>query len=226
MPLFLRVALCIACGCSLRAFGACPIAPLPGAVYYYWSSAVFFGVVEAAAEEQDSLRIRVVEPFKGAKAGDIVEVQRTVEPCSPIYSPGDLRMFYAARDGKSLRALPGVTLNLEEDLMFLRGLPATAGRNRLAGMVTGAGTEPVLITVRVAKGPARRISTNRDGTFELYDLEPGEYTLIVEPPDEMRVVKSRIAAYGISEDWAVAVPPVVRMERDSLVSVRIECVRK
>ncbi|BDC48146.1 hypothetical protein F183_A04620 [Bryobacterales bacterium F-183] len=223
LPSGLRLALWVACCCSLNASAGCTAAPVPGALYYYWSAVVFFGTVEAA-DDQELLRVRVVEPFKGVKAGQVVEVQRSVDDCSPAYAPGDQRMFYAARDGKGLRALAGVTLNLEEDLLFLRGLPVSSGRNRLAGMVTGTAGEPVLIHIKPSKGTSRRIATNRDGTFELYDLEPGEYTLLVEPP--AKVTASRIAAYGISQAAAVAVPPVVRMERDSLVSVRIECARK
>lgn len=209
------------CGCL--AAEACSIAPLPGALYYYWSSAVFMGVVEAA-DDPDLLRVRVIEPFKGVKAGEVVEVQRTVDDCAASYSPGDQRMFYAARDGKGLRALSGITLNVEEDLLFLRGLPRSLGRNRLAGMVTGAeGGDPVLITVRSSKGDSRRISTNRDGTFELYDLEPDEYTLVVTPPagKGQRVIRSTIAAYGIPPDRASAVPPVVAMTATTLASVRL-----
>jgi hypothetical protein len=196
------------CGCLTAE--ACSLQPLPGALYYYWSSAVFMGVVEAA-DDQDSLRVRVVEPFKGVKTGEVVEVQRTVDDCAASYSPGDQRMFYTARDGKGLRALSGITLNLEEDLLFLRALPKSLGRNRLGGMVTGAEGEPVLIRIKSSKGASRNISTNRDGTFELYDLEPAEYTLLVTPPagKGLRVVSSTIAAYGLPSARAMAVPPVV-----------------
>lgn len=227
--LMLRLALATVCYALLVRADGCRVAALPGAQYYYWSSAVFLGSVEAAEEDAvhaQVLRVRVLEAFKGVKAGEVVELLRRVDDCSPAYSAGDQRMFYAARDGKGLRALAGVTLNLEEDLLFLRGLPSSAGRNRLAGMVTGAEGEAVLITVRSSKGAERRIATNRDGTFELYDLEPDAYTLIVEPPAGRTVASSRIAAYAITEARAVAVPPVVRMERDSLASVRIVCVPK
>ena len=85
------------------------------------------------------VRLRVEEAFKGVKTGELVELPVTISSCSPGFVKGMRLVFYLGREeGPGGWRLP-ICYRLRElsaaadDLLFLRALPGSAGRNRLPG---------------------------------------------------------------------------------------------
>jgi hypothetical protein len=112
------------------------------------SPLVFAGVVEDVrvliSEEPfavQQVKVRVVEPFKGAATDQIVELRQPINGCSPNFQQSNRELFYLhpSREAGYWNA-PGCHRNRSlgdaaDDLVFLRALPGSARGNRLSGSV-------------------------------------------------------------------------------------------
>jgi hypothetical protein len=163
------------------------------------------GDFEELVGRQQSVWVRVDEPFKGAQKDQTFELKQGNNDCAPKFKTGERVVFYLDRREKSgVWVAPGCgrTRTLEsaaDDLLFLRKLPASAKRSRLSGEVEvyenavpdGFRRIGVLPGVKVAAakegGAPLDAFTNADGVYELYDLPPGKYKVTIEVPKGLRI---------------------------------------
>ncbi|HKG11769.1 MAG TPA: hypothetical protein VKB12_00460, partial [Pyrinomonadaceae bacterium] len=120
------------------------------------------------------------------------------------FDAGARLLFYATYEPKSKTwEVYGCNRgsNLEgaaDDLLYLRALPLSAGRNRVSGTLAHYEDGPdksFSLVERVAgakvsikgKDKTYEVTTNADGVYELYDLPPGEYTIEPELPFGLKV---------------------------------------
>lgn len=188
---------------------ACSCGPYPS-VKEAWldSPMVFVGVVEKTDPKItepnrmagfQSAWVRVSEPFKGVRKGDVLELRDQFSSCFGGYSEGVAVLFYlhrgekegtwiapACHRSKSLRTAA-------DDLKFLRGLPDSARGNRVSGTVALWEDDPVkgfylsrnAVGVRVhiiSEKNSYEATTDADGLYEFRDLTPGTYTVSVDCP--------------------------------------------
>lgn len=177
-----------------------------------WQEApfVFLGTVVLADPDDDSsqatfqtqfVRVRVDEAFKGVSEGQTIELHQGSTDCHAKFRSGQRFVFflYAGRTPGSWH-VPLCTHALGsadpagDDLLFLRGLPESAIGTRLSGEVEFydpfaaqatrqfVGVPNVKVTITGPAGFTREMLTNSAGTYEVYGLPPGRYTVRVEAP--------------------------------------------
>ena len=177
--------------------------------------AVFLGTVALATPDGDPLqlmfqeqfvRIRVEEPFKGVFAGQTIELHEGPDDCSAKFKTGQRAVFYlypGTTQGSWI--VPACTHALGsaepagDDLLFLRALPKSAIGTRLSGAVELYEDSPEQAFKRVGgvpnvrvniSGPlevTREVTTNVNGVYELYGLRPGRYMVSIEVPSGLRI---------------------------------------
>lgn len=171
------------------------------------SKVVFVGEIErfAAGRDQEGdpefqFRVRVIEPFKGAKPDDRLSI--LVPYISSDLAVGKRQLWFLQYQHRSLwiDAACSQTLrprHLGSDLLFLRRLPQSATGNRLAGVLQQQVHSPqaqrrvtlplagVRVTVRGAN-LTRDTLTNQDGAYEFSGLPPGNYRLDTPPLPGLR----------------------------------------
>jgi hypothetical protein len=206
---------------------ACVCAGWPSAKQAWEGSpVVFLGYVERADPNPDSLQsmigeqtvsVRVDEPFKGVHAEQTLVLAQEGNDCSPKFKEGERALFYLHSGGsKDVWEAPGChrTRSLEyaaDDLLFLRALPASARKNRFSGEIdlyensaaVGFRRSRPLPGIRVTLSSGNRtIETisNADGVYELYDLPPSKYSVAIEVPETMKIQFPIIFGAGVSRD--------------------------
>jgi hypothetical protein len=177
--------------------------------------AVFLGTVEMADPDGDGrqvmfqeqfVRIRVDEAFKGVSRGQTIELHQGANDCDAKFRTGQRTVFYM---------YPGTTPGswsvpwcthafgsaepAGDDLLFLRGLPKSAIGTRLSGEVelyedspTEAfkkvgGIPNVRVKISGTQGFTRETVTNVAGVYELYGLHPGRYSVNIKVPRGLRI---------------------------------------
>jgi|SRR5579864_3048191 len=175
---------------------------------------VFLGFVERAEPNPRSLQthipqqtvmVRVDQPFNGASAKQEFVLLQPGHDCAPKFKESEQVLFYLhPTSRKDIWEAWGChrTRLLEQaadDLLFLRALPGSALKNRLSGAVglyetsfsEGFHRSRALAGVQVnISSPAHsvRTVTNDDGVYELYDLPPGKYRISIEVPPKMKIL--------------------------------------
>jgi protocatechuate 3,4-dioxygenase beta subunit len=180
-----------------------------------WEKApfVFLGTVETADPDADpqqtifqeqSVRIRVDDPFKGVFAGQTIELHQGADDCSAKFRTGQRAVFYLYKGTQGWDVPPcsrslGSAAARGDDLLFLRGLPASAKGTRLSGEVELYEDSPKEASHRVRGLPGVRVTisgplgsrtetvTNADGAYELYGLPPGKYSARIRVPQGLRL---------------------------------------
>jgi hypothetical protein len=179
------------------------------------SPAVFLGTVEVADPDGDDrqmmfqeqfVRIRVDEAFKGVSRGQTIELHQGANDCDAKFRTGRRAVFYMY-SGTTHGSLTvpwcthafGSAEPAGDDLLFLRGLPKSAIGTRLSGEVdlyedssTDAfkrigGVPNLRVKVSGPLGFTRETVTNIAGVYELYGLRPGRYSLSIEVPSGLRI---------------------------------------
>jgi hypothetical protein len=181
-----------------------------------WEKApfVFLGTVEMADPDQDayqttfeqqSVRIRVDEAFKGVSNGQAIRLQQAGTDCDAKFRTGQRAVFYLYR-GNALGSwrVPWCTHALGnaesggDDLLFLRGLPKSAQGTRLSGEVELYGDSPAQAFTRIGGLPNVRVRisgprgfkqetvTNAAGAYEVFGLRPGRYAVHIEVPNGLK----------------------------------------
>ena len=147
-------------------------------------------------------RFRVVEAFRGL-AGDTVETFEEGTSCDYHFKPGGRYFVYGSRhprDGKVRVHSCSATKDIERaaaDLAFARGVARAEPTPSLVGYVTretreGAASyrsrrplDGVEVSVE-GGGRLFKATTNGEGTFHLYGLPRGRYTVRAKTPRELR----------------------------------------
>jgi hypothetical protein len=176
--------------------------------------AVFLGTVALAAPDGDdrqmtfqeqSVRIRVEEAFKGVFAGQTIELDQGADDCSAKFRTGQRAVFYLHSGTPRSWVVPACTHSLGsaepsgDDLLFLRALPKSAAGTRLSGAVELyedspqqafkrlGGVPNVRVKISGPLGLTREVVTNLDGAYELYGLSPGKYSVGAEVPNGLKI---------------------------------------
>ena len=208
--------------------------------------AVFLGTVEMADPDSQTMfqaqavRIRVDEAFKGVSAGQTIQLHQGTSDCDAKFRTGHRAVFYLypGRTPGSW-SLSGCTHSFGradppgDDLLFLRGLPGSLRKNRLAGEITlyensvseGFRQSRVLSGIHVYFRSANHSAeavTNENGVYEFYDLPPDHYRIVIDVPKGLRI-KFPIIAGGEGrrdrfEDLRVT-EPVVELGGDTAADV-------
>jgi hypothetical protein len=168
------------------------------------SSLVFVGQVETASPEFDAnnrfrpqhATVRVEEAFKGVQKGQLIQIEQTGSDCELKYSRGWRRLLYLSVQKGGLWESPGCDRSSDsdsasDDLRFLRALPASAERTRIAGKVilSGEPSRPLLavtVTLTQGSGPSITAVTDAEGVFEVYDLPRGTYRVSIDVPKGLK----------------------------------------
>jgi len=154
---------------------------------------------------EQHLRVRVDEPFKGAKKNDTFELNQAANDCAPKFKSGERIVLYLHPSEKTRvweawgchrsRDIESAA----DDLLFLRKLPVSARQNRLSGEIEvyenavpgGFRIVGVLPGVKVTAAKEGDVPldafSNADGVYELYGLPPGKYKVTIEVPKGLRI---------------------------------------
>jgi len=177
--------------------------------------AVFLGTVEIADPDGDgrqmmfqeqSVRIRVDEAFKGVSEGQTIELRQGADDCSAKFKTGQRSVFYlypgiehGSWNVPACTHALGSAEPVGDDLLFLRGLPRSAIGTRLSGEVelyedspTEAfkrvgGVRNVRVKISGPQGFTREVVTNVAGVYELYGLHRGRYSVSIDVPSGLRI---------------------------------------
>ena len=174
---------------------------------------VFLGTVEVADPNEDSnqtmfqeqsVRIRVDEAFKGVSKGQRIELHQGANDCAAKFRSGQRFVFYlyGTPGNWSVPACTHALGSAEaggDDLLFLRGLPKSAIGTRLSGVVelyedspTEAfrrvgGVAKLKVTITGTAGFVQTVMTNTAGVYEIVGLRPGRYSVSIEVPKGLEV---------------------------------------
>jgi hypothetical protein len=177
------------------------------------SPAVFVGNVEKADPNPKSLQlmipeqtvtVRVEEPFKGSFRGQAFILIQDASDCAPKFKTGQRVLLYLyPAFVPNLWTAPGCSRPMPvedaaDDLLFLRGLPASARKNRFAGEVAlyensvseGFRRSHVLSGIHVQlRSGSQSIDalTNNDGVYEVYGVPPGKYHVTLDLPKGLNI---------------------------------------
>jgi hypothetical protein len=199
-----------------------------------WKNApfVFLGTVELADPDgesgqvmfqEQSVRIRVDESFKGAVTGQMIELHEGANDCAAKFRTGQRAVFYLS-GGDTLESshVAACTHSIGsaepggDDLLFLRGLPRSAKGTRFSGEVelyeesaTDAfhrvrGLPDIAVRISGAKGSSFEAVTNAEGVYERYNLLPGRYSVSITVPKGLRIKFPVVTGSPDSGDEAVA----------------------
>jgi hypothetical protein len=181
-----------------------------------WQNApfVFLGTVETADPDGDgrqtmfqeqSVRIRVDEAFKGIVAGRTIALHQGADDCSAKFRTGKRAVFYLNQGAEGSWQVPPCSHSLGndaaagDDLLFLRKLPASAKSTRFSGEVEFyedspkeafhrvGGVRGVRVRIVDAQGSATEAVTNADGAYEVYGLPPGRYSARIDVPRGLKL---------------------------------------
>jgi len=184
---------------------ACSCAGHPSAKDAWLESPlVFAGFIDSTSPKIISLifgeqvaSVRVTEPFKGVKKGQVLELRGKLSGCFAGFREGSALLFYLYPGQKQGTWVAPVCYrssaisDAADDLKFLRGLPGSARGNRVSGTVELWEDDPefhlsrALAGVRVrAVGASSSYEafTDTQGLYEFRDLRPGTYTIKIDYP--------------------------------------------
>ena len=155
--------------------------------------------------QEQSVRIRVEEAFKGVFAGQTIELDQGADDCSAKFTTGQRAVFYLHSGTARSWIVPACAHSLGsadssgDDLLFLGALPKSAAGTRLSGTVELyedlpaqafkkiGGVPNVRVNISGPLGLTREVMTNLDGAYELYGLRPGKYSVGVEVPSGLKI---------------------------------------
>ena len=165
------------------------------------AEAVFVGTVTSVENELVKMEngenyianqiahVQVDEAFKGAKTTELI-FRSFGTSCDPQYKEGQRWLFYASYNKESKAwVIPacGRSMLLEnaaDDLLYLRGLPTSAQKTRLAGVLKTGQSKPLMgVKVKlIGERQTTEAFTDKNGVYEAYGLAPGKYTIEPEIP--------------------------------------------
>jgi hypothetical protein len=139
--------------------------------------------------------VQVDEAFKGVKASELIFRSYNTS-CDTRYEAGERRLFYA-NYGKEDKAWAiggcGRSTLLQgagDDLLYLRGLPGSAQKTRIAGELWNRANEKPLAGVKVkliGERATHEVFSDTNGVYEIYDLPAGKYIIKPETPLNLKL---------------------------------------
>jgi hypothetical protein len=138
--------------------------------------------------------VHVDEAFKGAKEPQLI-FRSYGTSCDATYEEGQRRLFYASYDKKDKSWSIGgcdrsaLLKYAADDLLYLRALPGSAQKTRIAGELRTRDYKP-LMGVKVKLIGERRtyeVFTDKNGVYEMYDLPAGKYVVEPEVPLNLKL---------------------------------------
>ena len=176
------------------------------------AQAVFVGSVTRVANEviknkdddssypRQTAYVQVEEAFKGANQAEFILRSRG-SSCEADYKEGERWLIYAYynKEEKTWSSTACGRSTLIEgaagDLLYLRGLPESAQKTRIAGQLWANDSKPLLgIKVKVTgEGETREVFTDKNGVYEIYSLPPGEYLIQPDVPLNLKLALSSIS---------------------------------
>lgn len=182
-----------------------------------WTNApfVFLGTVALADPDRESretifqeqsVRIRVDQAFKGVTTGQTIDLHEGADDCSAKFRTGQRAVFYLQQGSTAgTWVVPPCSHSLGnaapsgDDLLFLRQLPKSAIGTRLSGEVElyedsakeafrrVGGVPNVSVKISGPKGSTVETKTNVDGAYEVYNLPPGQYSIDIAAPEGLKI---------------------------------------
>ena len=173
---------------------------------YATADAVFTGTVtrveDKTTEAEDGrgylawqvAYVQVDEAFKGAKAPQLI-FRSYGSSCDVHYEEGQRRLFYATYNKQDKLWSIGycgrssLLQYAADDLLYLRGLPASAEKTRIAGEIKTRDQKPLRgVKVKlIGQSKTYEVFTDKTGVYEAYDLPAGIYVVEPEPPLNMKL---------------------------------------
>jgi hypothetical protein len=182
---------------------ACTCAYFPPCEAFGASTAVFIGRVIEGSEKVEikqnsdasvinvagNVRLEVLETFKGKLATEVtLSVASNINTsCGPYaLTQGQIYLIYAYEDSAGLSTgvctRTTILTSANEDLQFLRNLPAEGSGGRLIGRIWVSKSDPSItpldgVTVLIQNGESQpfKVITDKEGKFELTGLKAGKY---------------------------------------------------
>lgn len=138
--------------------------------------------------------VQVDEAFKGVKSTEYVFGSYGTS-CDPQYIEGEHWLFYASYDPeKKAWFVPACGRSTQvddaaDDLLYLRGLPDSAQKTRIAGVLKTELYKPVMgVKVKlIGERETSEAYTDKNGVYEVYGLAPGKYTIEPEIPLNLKL---------------------------------------
>lgn len=147
--------------------------------------------------------IQVEKVFKGLKDTEVI-FRTGGSSCDAFYEEGQRWLFYAYYNKEhkswSIRACDRSTLieNAADDLLYLQGLPGSALKTRISGVLEHFEDDPVkrfsrvknLIGAKVkiiGEQKTYEVYTDKNGVYEIYGLPPGNYAVEPEVPLGLKI---------------------------------------
>ena len=183
---------------------------------YSAADAVFVGVVRKVERHEPKKNGKSNEIFSGQIAH--VQVERVFKgediseaifrsgktPCDPSYEVGKRWLFYAYYDEESRTwSVNGCGRSTfiqfaADDLQYLQGLPASAQKTRISGVLELSGIDQATgnflveylsgVRVKVSDGQKTyEVLTDGNGVYEIYGLPPGRYAIQPEIPPGLKI---------------------------------------
>lgn len=192
---------------------ACSCAGTPSVCGAYASAeAVFVGTVTRVENTVAKARngrerlagqvayVQVDEAFKGTKEPQFI-FRSYGTSCDARYEEGQRRLFYATynKEDKSWSiGACGRSATLQyaaDDLLYLRGLPASAEKSRIAGDLKTRDQKPLMgVKVKlIGEGKTHEVFTDKNGIYEAYGLPAGKYVIEPETPLNLKLSYTSIS---------------------------------
>lgn len=151
--------------------------------------------------------VQVDEAFKGPNASELI-FRSYGTSCDPEYQEGQRWLFYANYDKKE-KAWSIVTCGRStqlqwaaDDLLYLRGLPASAQKTRIAGKLSSQNRSPLSgVKVKIiGERETQEVFTDKNGVYEIYDVPPGKYTIEPDTPLNLKLTFSSASSFNDRRD--------------------------
>lgn len=224
--LLLSPRLALACGC-LGTTTVCKS--------YAGAEAVFVGAVtrvsnKTAKDENGNehivgqvAKVQVEEAFKGAKEPELT-FRSYGTSCDVTYKEGQRWLFYASYSKEDKAWAIGVcgrsTLaeHAPDDLSYLRGLPGSAQKTRLAGELRTRDNKTLMGVKVKLIGQTRtyEVFTDKNGVYEVYDLPAGKYVVAPETPLNLKL---NLAIGEVAAGTVDRMRPLVEVKEKSCTGV-------
>ena len=138
--------------------------------------------------------VQVDEAFKGVKSQEMI-FRGNGSSCDRHYGAGQRWLFYAYHNKEENTWFSAACDRSAElawaadDLLFLRGLPGSAQKTRIAGTLRNRDYAPLAgVKVKLVSGFwTQEVVTDKNGVYEALGLPTGTYTIEPETPPNLKL---------------------------------------
>jgi hypothetical protein len=138
--------------------------------------------------------VQVDEAFKGVKEPQLT-FRSYGSSCDATYEEGQRRLFYASYNKKDKAWSIGgcdrssLLQHAADDLLYLRGLPGSAQKTRIAGELKTRDFKPLMgVKVKlIGDSKTYEVFTDKNGVYEIYGLPAGKYAIEPDVPLNLKL---------------------------------------